>query len=447
MGRSPVDLVRKLIKYHQHLKIVRRSLQVRYANLDSSRPDFGVGPFQVKPSSEYSLILNVDLPKSSGSLIVDFWGTHPHGKLDLLNRYQVNLVNRDQRIKFWTYPKTKQLAITFSVQPNQEGEERVIQYMINYLFIESKEPIPRSLTSGDPDFPRNNIKRFNLWDQETQTFSFSDHRSFHYEISPRNLMELSLDPDQIYPKDVRQSGLLPLKLEIFGPVWLNYLLNHQNNPVYLRSLINNMKNCNLELATSEQNLRQIDQEDISELRETIRSDSEQLEKQLSLIDNLLYHKHSIENKLESPDKSIEINRARYQQHLRGLSQLIEGLNLRLNYLNNLIDLSNENENQGDREKMGDILGYYKARVIKDRLTLHQEHQRITGEMESFEQDIYQPKHQQINSDQDRLEQILNDYRKIKEDVTKLKEKLDGDLSRFFLMYCQYVAELNRRIKQ
>lgn len=428
MGKNPLDLNRKLIKYQQQVKVLKRGLQVKYQHLTSPRPDFALGNFQVKGSSAYSLILNVDLPRKSNGLQIDFWGLQTVNNngtthLERLNRTEVNLVNREVRAKFWTYPKTRYLFITFQIlqdEQDDDSKKNPLNYTINYVYLESKDPLPRNIIT--PAVPSS----FQL--------------NYDLECHPRMLAELDLD-------DPLSGFNLPINLEVFEHSLLNYLLQKETSPGYLESLKQNIKSCQVNPSRDKRlpYYRQVELDELKKIKQQVLNKSQKLEELLSKIDNLIHHKHSLENMLDRPDGDVEyLQQEKQQNYLDVLNKFHEGLNLKLNHILSLKELNHQSKNlrSEDLSSIEEILNYYENRVLKDRRKIKQELELAEIEFTRYKQKHSKPSDQQQHNDQRRLDNMLVSYRQCQQKSKELKQELDKLIIKFIIVWYQYILTLN-----
>lgn len=420
MGKNPLDLHRKLQRYQQPVKILRRGLQVSVTNLESNKPDFALGTYQVKGGTSYSLIINVDLPKKSTALKVDFWGLNNSNHLEHLNQGKVNLISRDSRLKFWTYPKTRYLFITFELEQDEDGDPDApgkikCHYTINYVFIESKNPIPRSLDT--PAIPTNLSLEYNI------------------ECAPRLILELEI-------KDILKDFKPPINLDIFEHALMIYLLQKETSPEYLNSLHRNLELCNIKYEGAPSQFREVDASELEELQEEIRKASKKLEEYMVRVDNLINHKHSLENILDQPEDMTPYEIEQYQLNINVHKQFLESLNLKLNHVHKLQEINQNQPNEEDFMNMREILDYYEKRILADQTLISTQLKRSQELYQSYQNNILGPKSDRQNKDQDRLDKVLMDYRKIKKKCSILKEHLDEKIIKFMSLWYQYVVQQN-----
>src|SRR5271170_6950506 len=103
MVKNSLEIHRKLKKYHQSIRIMKRQFIVRIQDLDSVLPDFGLGCYLVKANTKYTISMRVEIPKTY-NLIIDFW-SYDDVRVELLNRTISQ--NKEISQSFHTYPKTK----------------------------------------------------------------------------------------------------------------------------------------------------------------------------------------------------------------------------------------------------------------------------------------------------------------------------------------------------
>jgi hypothetical protein len=424
MGKNPLDLHRKLQRYQQPAKILRRGLQVSVTNLESIKPDFALGTYQVKGGTNYSLIINVDLPKKSTALKVDFWGLNNNNNhLQHLNQGKINLINRDSRLKFWTYPKTRHIFMTFELEQDEDGDPEKpgkikCHYTINYVFIESKNPIPRSLDT--PSIPQNLNLEYNI------------------ECAPRLILELEID-------NILKDFNLPINLDIFEHALLVYLLQKETSPEYLNSLRKNLELCHIKYEGTPSQFRQVDVNELKELQQEISKASKKLEEYMVRVDNLINHKHGLENMLDQPEDMTPYEIEQHQLNINLHQQFIESLNLKLNHVHKLQEINQNQPDEEDFKNMQEILSYYEKRILADQTLVTTQFKKHQELYQSYQRNILGPKSDRQNKDQDRLDKVLVDYRKIKKKCCILKEHLDEKLIKFMSLWYQYVIQQNSSV--
>ena len=459
MGRNPLDLHRKIVRYNSQIKIMRRGCQIKCndSNNDKSniynldiKPNFAIGTFQIKGNVGYHLVINVDLPRKSEGLIVDFYGMSSSSNLELLNRHLITSSNRDIRINFWTYPKTRYIFLTFSILTTaneiddasisnftNKSSSSSIVYSINYIFIDSKDPLPRNIAS--PAIP-NNLKL-----------------TYDLECNPRTLEELELnDPLKIF------ENKLPINLDIFEHSLLTYLLQKETSPNFIESLKNNISNCNIPSNHSNTMFKRINLVDLTSLRDVIIKKSREMEEYLSKIDNLQQHKNSIENSLEREDFSsrtidrgdnsphsehdnTSLNDEKYENYVNILQKFQDALNAKLNTLRQLKSI-NRNQNgkleKTDIDNISEIIDYYENRVIKDKLIITEHLNSGTSEWNTYKKEIINPLDKQLNNQQNKLDKILSHYRSYQNKTIVLKKEIDSLIIKFMIQWYQYILSKN-----
>lgn len=418
MGKNPLDLHRKLRKYHQSVKILRRGLQVNLTNLKSGSPNFALGSYQIKGSSQYSLIINVDLPKKYVTLKVDFWGLNHSNHLQHLNQSKIESSNRDLRLKFWTYPKTKHIFMTFRLEQNEDEKCR---YLINYLFLESKIPIPRVLDT--PNIPNRLEFDYNI------------------ECAPRLALELEIH-------DLLKDFKSPINFEIFEHEILAYLLQKETGPEYLDILKKNLAICSIKSDGSPSQFRQVQSSELMDLRQEIKKASSKLEEYMARVDNLINHKHSLENMLDQPEDMTLYDKEQYELKIKINKELIEALNFKLNHIKRLKELNESDHriDQIDSQNMDEILEYYEKRIMNDLIIFNNDLRKTQETYETYQYRVLSPQNNQQHRDQDRLDQILLDYRKIKKKASILKEHLDEKIIKFMSLWYQFLIQQNHSVE-
>jgi len=411
MGKNPLDINRKLKKYQQQVKVLRKGIQVRVNDLSTNKPDFALGPYQVKGSTQYSLIINPELPKKNADLIVDFWGlrgTHLH--LERINSGRIHHSNKESRIKFYTYPKTKFIFMTFKLE--FEDDPSPATYNINYIYLDSKHPLPRAtITASIPN---------------------SFQLEYNLECHPHTLAELDLD-------NPLKEFNLPINMNIFEHSLLTYLLQKETGPSYFDALT---KNISLSPKFSGSGLVRgiseikVNVDILKKLQGEIIDGSKKMEKYLTKIDNLINHKHSLENHLDQPDTEKHDNQANktlIYQHF------IDGLNLKLNHIKKLVELNSTiNLGENEVEQVKEILDYYEKRVLADQVIVKSELNRIETSVDEY---VPNNKNEQ-EQEQERLDMILTHYRELKKRSSILKKDIDLKIVKFINLWYQFILSKN-----
>lgn len=426
MGKNQLDLIRKMKKYDQNVKLVRRGITVRINDISSKYPDFAIGPYQVKMNSTYILIINPDLSGVRSSqddyyIQVDFWAMQgAHLNLEHLNQGKVSIHNRETRLRFHTYPKTKYIFITFKLvlEEHDDLKHTHPHYNINYVYIDSKHTIPRSNTLA-VTIPN----KFTL--------------DYNIECHPHTLMELELEEPL---KDFD----LPINMDVYQHALLTYLLQKENSPKYLEILKQNIKNGARDFKNKHINSREIDVSELIKMRSEIKKNSDKLERNLMKVDNLINHKHSLENLLDDPNIQQKMSYGhKNQQKVEIYEKFLSGLNLKLNHLEKLKQSNQDtnNLNEDDKQKIQQILDYYHQRVLFDK-------QVISNDLNDMQNNLLETNNDQItlnnkmNQDQEQLDMVLTQYRKLKETCSKLKKSIDEQIIQFINHWYHYILQLN-----
>jgi len=427
MGRNSLDLHKKLVKYQQQIKISRRGFQIKCNNINNkNKPDFALGAFQVKGNVSYTLVINVDIPPNkSNGLIIDFWGLSANSHLELLNRHNITTVNRDLRIKFWTYPKTRFFFMTFRIQSEDDIDiNQSITYSINYIYIDSKDPLPK-----------NSV---------TPTIPIKLDLNYDLECNPRTLEELDLnDPLKIFDK-------IPINLDIFEHSLLNYLLQKETSPHFLESLKQNIANCNI--PSEKHSLYQYNEissrelTELNELKNNIIKKSREMEEYLSKIDNLTHHKNSLENTLDIVEKdTTPFNSEKHENYINILRKFQDGLNTKLNTLKQLKTI-NKNQlgklEKKDIDNVDEIIDYYENRINKDKIIFNEILTGGLNEWNNYKEEVVQPQNKQQNTQQNKLDKILSHYRTYQNKSLSIKKELDNNIIKFMIMWYQFILTKN-----
>tara|TARA_R100001163_G_C5068136_1_gene207981 strand:+ start:6911 stop:8230 length:1320 start_codon:yes stop_codon:yes gene_type:complete len=436
MGRNPLDLHRKLRKYIDNIKLVKRGIQIR-KSIDNNRslenPDFGVGTYQVKSNTQYTLILNVDIPKSKSnnknesSIYVDTWGiSHPHNRLHHISQSKINLVNRDVRIRFQTYPKTRFIAFTFY---GELGE--VTQYNLNYVYIDSKNPIPRnSVTPGMPS-------KFSV--------------DFNLELNPRTLEAIELKSNVLY--DFRENiNLDKINLDVFENQLINYLLQKETSPEYVSALKYNIKHCNThgdfypaislsDIAVNPKSLLT----KLKSMRSEIMKKAKDLEKIMGKIDNLSYHKSSLEAIINQSETGIPYQKKKYENYLEILKDFYTGLNLKYNNIKELKNINNINKKLSEVEikNVDLVLDYYLKRIDNDKRKIEKNIRKAETDWNEFQKNTLNPIDTRQNSDQARLDRLLVYFRDYQKNSLEIKSELDKMIVNFIISWYKWIQLSNK----
>lgn len=429
MGKNPLDISRKLKRYGQQIKTLRRGIQVS-VRLEkpshSGRPDFALGTYQIKGGQQYSLLINVDLPKKAAGVQIDFYGISGHSsRLEHLNRGLINSVNRDARIRFSTYPKTKHIFMTFKLKlADLEDEDTIpetMTYNVNYIYIDSKHPIPRTTT--------------------VQPIPNKLSLEYNVECNPHMIANLDL-------KNPLKNFTLPINFEVFEHAILTYLLNQETAPAYVESLQQNIQACPIKAVRPSKidNIDNVNIETLEKLREEIKTDGDKLEEHLKKIDNLIHNKYSLENTLNDPkDNDGRKNEEIFEHGNELLKQFINSINIKLNHISKLKDLNKETFgklDESDTNNMNEILEYYEKRVLNDKALFKANFEQSSEKLQNFKKNIINPTTDKNNDNQERLDQILLHYRKNQKKSTNLKKQLDEKIITFMCLWYQYIIECN-----
>lgn len=416
MGKNSLDLRRKLKTYHQNIKILRRGLRVQFKTPgDQVTSDFGLGCYYIKPNSMYQLIINVDLPKKiGGELLVDFWGLTNNNHLQHLNQGRIKHSNREQHIKFWSYPKTRHQFMTFRLDYDQtEHDPTGHSYLINYIFLESKTPLPRAT--------------------ETPLIPTNLNMIYDIELKPQLIIDLISTKTQL---EIILNSEIP-NLEIFEHAILSYLLQRETAPEYLKILQENIKCCQISDKTRsiEDLNNQVNQEKLITLQDEIKHLFEKLGTYSQQIDQMINHKHSLENMLDQTENLNPLQQDQHESQIKIHQKMLKTMNLKLNHLNRLQQINQEIDDL-NHENITKILNYYQNRVIQDVDILKQSLVQIHSEYQSYQEKILIPKTERMDKDQIILDQVLVDYRLLKKKSTNLKEKLDQKIIKFTVLWYQ-----------
>lgn len=433
MNKNPMDLARKINKYQQWVKISRRGLQVRIDNPQSQNPDFALGAYPVKPSSEYAFLINTELPKGAEYLEVDFYGLnsqhHPQHHLKFLNRGRVYQHHRDIRLNFYTYPKTRYIFMTVKmIFPNENHRS---QYQINYLFLESKTPIARGTET--PQIPNS----FEL--------------EYQIECSPRVIQEIDLSENE-FLKEFQT--MLPINLDLFEHSMIHYLLQKELSPHYLESLINNLKASHRIKSTQPlSQFRQVQRQELINLQDEIKKASDKLEKFMVKVDTLTNQKASLEINLGQEDTQTFAHQD-LLTNIKVHQEMEKSLNLKYHHLKSLehSHLSyHENSQHPNLESPSstsailELIVYYQSRVLNDLEIVKEQLQKLILQEERMNHDVIQPQdksHQRIEND---LDETLLEYRKSRKTCLVLKAHLDEKISKFISLFYHFLHQQNYRI--
>lgn len=433
-NKNPMDLARKLKKYHQWVKVSRRGLQVRLDHPHSKNPDFALGTYQVKANSDYTLLINTDIPRQAEYLKIEIYGLNshnhiPHG-LSFINQGRVYLRQRDNRIQFTTYPKTRFVFITAKmIYPDLEESESkkptVNNYSINYLFLESKYPVPRG--SETPQIPN------------------SLELEYHIECSPRVIQEIDLQPSN-FLKEFHDAKLTPINLDLFEQPLINYLMQKELSPSYLQSLIKNIKSSKSIKVDKPGSNKTIPLIELQNLQQEIKKAGDKLESFLVKVDNLTNQKSTLEvNLTQSSHHNIEsFIHQDLETNIEVHREMEKQLNLKFHHLESLNKTHNQNNitQSNSQSAIYDLIKYYQSRVLHDLEIVKYQMEKLQVQEEKYNQQVIQPHDRKENHLQNDLDNTLLDYRKARKTCLVIKEHLDEKISKFVSMFYQYVVQQN-----
>jgi hypothetical protein len=426
MPKFPLEISRKLKKWNcQSIKVLRRGLQIKSANINQSTtlPDFALGTYEAKSSSEYTLIVNLDLPKRTSEVIIDIWGLTSNTNLQHISQSRVNVINRDAKVRFHTYPKTRYMFLTLKIQPDEDyTPDQSIVWSLNYLYIETKTAISKSVTT--PPIPSNLDLKYNI------------------ECAPHTLERLDLDVNNTL-KEFRE--YLPIRLEIHEHSLIKYLLGEETTPAYLSALKANLKYSGNGPDQDNQDKQETIQrlsKQLMEDRKEILKTSKDLEEILTKIDNLTLHKHTLESSIDNKEDNIPLQKEKHENYMRLLGKLLEGLALKSNHIKSLKGANKLPEE--DQKNVNLVLDYYARRVQADRRTLEQSLQEAEAEWKTFQDETLRPVEGKQSADQGRLDKLLVHFRTQKKDSLKIKEDLDNMIVRFMIDWYQLIQQINNK---
>ena len=415
MPKYPLDINRKLRKYGQNVKVMKRGVQVRKTNFSSKRPDFGLGCYEIKPTTQYSLIINVDLPKKSTALQVDFYGLTTANNLQHLTQSRINLVNRDVRVKFHTYPKTRWAFMTFKLL--EDESEDVVSYNVNYVYLDAKTPIPKNATT--PAVPNSLTPSYNI------------------ECNPHILSQIDLEsPFSEFME------FLPIDMNIFEHSLILFLLGVESSPSYLKSL-----KANISYASKtdfwDSTTRNVETGTLKEKLNEIKTISDNLDELLSKVDNLQLHKQSLETIIRQSEDGVPYSKEKRENYIKILQRFKEGLAIKTNYVNKLAETNEVQTSDKDRKNVQLVLDYYKRRIESDRRTIQHVLEEAIAEYNVFSSETLKPIEGKQNTDQVRLDKLLVHYRTHKVKAKRLKEELDAKIVDFLVNWYQWIKNTNQ----
>lgn len=434
MPKFPLEISRKLKKLNcLSVKVLRRGLQIKSANLSDTATtyDFALGTYDIKPSSEYALIFNFDLPKRTSEVIIDTWGltsSSPQGQNGLhhMSQSKINVVNRDTKVRFHTYPKTRFMFLTFKIRPDEDyTPDQTVTWAINYVYLEAK--IASSKLIATPPVPTNMDLKYNI------------------ECVPQMLDRLELEPDQV----MKEFGG-PLHLEVHEHAVLKYLLGEESTSAYLTALKANIRYSGNDTSSTphednNENLERLSKQ-LKELKVEMMSMSKELEESVSKIDNLTLHKRTLESTIDNTGDDIPLQKEKHENYMRLLRRLQEGLALKQNQVKSLKETNQSSGNklaEDDQKNVNLVLDYYMRRIQNDRKTLEQSLLEAEGEWKTFQDETLRPVEGKQSADQGRLDKLLVHYRTQQKDSTKIKEELDNLVVRFMIDWYQLIKQVNK----
>ncbi|MEX0597801.1 MAG: hypothetical protein WD512_15015 [Candidatus Paceibacterota bacterium] len=465
MPKFPLEINRKLKKLNcQSIKVLRRGLQIKSANITEQNPyslqtnpqyDFALGTYEIKPSSEYTLILNLDLPKRTSQVTIDIWGLTSNHHLQQINQGRVNIVNRDAKVKFHTYPKSRYVFLTFRIQPDEDyTPDQGVTWSLNYIYIETNTSI--SKLAATPAVPSKILLKYNI------------------ECAPHTIERLELSPSQIYKELIEY---LPIQMDIHEHSLIKYLLCEETTPAYITALKANMK---ISKSTTQHTTQHTTQnpadrnnsnekqssDQLIENRKKIMMLSKDLEEILGKVDNILLHKNNLETSLDQTEDTIPIQKEKHENYMRLLQKLLDGLALKSNHIKTLKSTCNQPNDPKDKQpnpkdkqpnpkdkqpnKLEDeeqknvnlVLDYYLRRIQTDRKILEQSYQEAEMEWKVFHDETLRPIEGKQSTDQGKLDNLLVHYRTLKKDTLKIKEELDQLIVRFMIDWYQLIRDAN-----
>jgi hypothetical protein len=463
MPKFPLEISRKLKKLNcQSIKVLRRGLQIKSANITEQNPyslqtnplyDFALGTYEIKPSSEYSLILNLDLPKRTSQVTIDIWGLTSNNYLQHINQGRVNIVNRDAKVKFHTYPKSRYVFLTFRIQPDEDyTPDQGVTWSLNYIYIETNTAI--SKLAATPSIPSNIQLKYNI------------------ECAPHTIDRLELSPSQIYKELIEY---LPIQMDIHEHSLIKYLLCEETSPSYISALKANLKfsspssSSSIRQQHAGQNLEdgnssEKQSDKLMEDRKKIMLLSKDLEEILGKVDNIILSKNNLETSLDKTEDTIPIQKEKHENYMKLLQKLLDGLALKSNHIKTLKTTCNQQSNdkhQKDKQsnatkdkqnKLEDeeqknvnlVLDYYQRRIQTDRKILEQSYLEAEMEWKVFQDETLRPIEGKQTIDQVKLDNLLVHYRALKKDTLKIKEELDQLIVRFMIDWYQLIRDVNSK---
>lgn len=433
-SKNPMDLARKLHKYQQWVKVSRRGLQVRIDHPNSKKPDLALGTYAIKPNSEYTLLINTDVPQQAENLQVDFYGLDSQNHLTFLNRGQVYQRQRDLRISFATYPKSRYIFLTLKMNyPHSEDEKDKIfpkssTYNVNYLFLESKQPIARGI--------------------ETPKIPSSLELEYQIECVPRVIQEINLQPEEFLKEF---SSVLPINLDLFEQPLVNYLLQREVSPAYLHSLMKNMKSSRrIKVTQPPPQHRSIQLSEMLELQTEIKKASDKLEKFLLKVDSLANQKSSLEINISqsSHQDTQTFLHQDLQTNIQTHREMEKQLNLKFHHLKSLEQAHqpnlNPNLNPTNHQQTGisDLIQYYQSRILHDLEIIKSQLINLEKQEKQMNQKIIRPKDQTNQNLQDDLDETLLEFRKSRKTCLVIKAHLDEKIAKFVSLFYHYLYQKN-----
>jgi hypothetical protein len=422
MVKNTLEIARKMKRHHQGFRVAKRQIIIKIGDLQSNQPDISLGTYQVKANSAYTLLSRVELPRQT-SLYIDVWGMNP--KLQRINSCKIVNTVKDVRFNFHTYPKTRFIFFTFKlVQEDEISDLSPTQYVIQYLYIETKFPLARGVTT--PDIP---------------VIHYPQESEYDIECHPKNLMEMDL----VNPL-IEFSQSLPINMKIFDNSLISYLLKREAGPHYMDALKRNIAGCNvpLDISSDEGDGSNPSPNDLVTMREQITKLYEKLEKKLTTVDQLIEHKHSIEHVLDKPDNSVT-TKCEYESKINFLQKTKEALNLKRNYIQNLMEIvksDDKNLLEKDTRNLSEIFNYYENRILEDTKIIADDLLHEQNALKSFQLEILYPHETKTSHQQNSLDEIVLNYRKQQSTCLELKSELDSLIAKFILLWYHWVNKIN-----
>lgn len=320
-------------------------------------------------------------------------------------------------------------TMIFSAE-HEENQIKSTIWQINYLFIESKSPIPRGIET--PKIPSSLAIEYNI------------------ECMPRIISEINLQKDE-FLKEFKT----PINLDIFEHPVINYLLQKELSPNYLEALLKNLKYSNsIKSEKPLSQFRPIQLEELTTLQAEIKKASDKLENYLVKVDNLTNHKSTLEVNLHQ-DSAKETQTFTHQDLLTNIKihqEMEKNLNLKYHHLKSVeqthLNHNNPNQNTHDpnsKSAISDLLIYYQSRILNDLEIIRHQLETLQAKEHQVNRRIIQPQDETNHQVQTELDETLLNYRKARKTCLVIKAHLDEKIPKFLTLFYHHLHQQNYAI--